>query len=107
MSKKKRETPEEIPEWLREPRQWTPVRMLPIDTLYAVYLAERCAPDDADPASSYMMMELISGIAAIDNQMFRQELAYQVIRAVYQLTNEHGKEIDRVLAGIYKARGER
>ena len=108
MSKKKQETPEELPEWLMPPRrQWTPVEMLPIDENYAVFLAEQCAPDDLDSSGRDMLMELICGIAAIEHPMYRQELAYQAIRVIYQLNNEHGEEINRWMARIYKARGER
>jgi septum formation topological specificity factor MinE len=95
----------DTPEWLREPsRQCTAVKMLSIDTLYALDLAQQCAPDDLDTRGRDDLMELICGIAAIDNQMYRQEVAYQAIRAIYQLNNEHGEEINRWMNRLYETR---
>jgi hypothetical protein len=82
-------------------RQWTRVKMYPIGTLRAEELAQWSAPQDISTTGRDALMELICGIAAIDSQMERQEVAYQAIKAVYQLNNEHAEEVARWMAGIY------
>lgn len=86
-------------------RNYTYIKMQPVDTLRAVELAERCAPQEADTFGRDDLMELICGIAAIDNQIFRQEIAYQACCAIYRLNNEHGLEVARWMDKIYRERG--
>lgn len=84
-----------------QPEQFTPVRMLPVWDERAIWLAENLVltGDEAEP-----LAELIAGIAAIECNMTRQELAYQAIRACFHMTNEHQKPIADFLTDIYEKR---
>lgn len=76
-------------------RQYTRVRMFPVDVLRAAELAERCAPQDSEPNGRKDLIELLCGIAAIDDAMRRQEVTLQAIRAVYHTGNEHLEDLAR------------
>ncbi len=96
-------TPAPAPEVESEnqPEQFTPVKMLPVWDERAIWLAENLVLTgyEAEP-----LAELIAGIAAIECNMTRQELAYQAIRACYHMTNEHQKPIADFLTDIYAKR---
>ena len=62
-------------------RQYTPIRMRPVAELRAARLAVYCAPQNIETTGRDALIELLCGIAAIENPIHRQEV-WQKIHGV-------------------------
>jgi hypothetical protein len=88
-----------------EPRQYTRIRMRPIGDLRAEALALYCAPQDIETHGRDALIELLCGIAAIENPMRRQEVAQQAVLRVYELNNEHIETVARYVEEVIGEEG--
>ena len=93
------ETPADVP------RQYTRIKMRPVDQLRAERLAVYCAPQDVDTTARDAMIELLCGIAAIENHMRRQEVTQQVVMRVYEINNEHIETVARYVEEVIGEEG--
>lgn len=87
------------------PRQYTRIRMRPIDELRAERLAVYCAPQDTHTTGRDALIELLCGIAAIENPMRRQEVTQWAVACVYEINNEHLETVARYVEEVVGEEG--
>jgi hypothetical protein len=87
------------------PRQYTRIRMRPIEELRAARLAVYCAPEEIDTTGRDALIELLCGIAAIESPMRRHEVAQYAVLRVYELNNEHLEAVARYVEEVIGEEG--
>ncbi len=91
---------------MKRPRQYTRATMLPIETPRAEHLGRYTADMSIDSARREALIELLCGIAAIEDHMLRQEVALQAMLAVYNMGNEVSEHLAQVVNRINREREE-
>jgi hypothetical protein len=79
--------------------------MRPIAELRAEQLAVYCAPQDIETTGRDALLELLCGIAAIENPMRRQEVAQSAVLRVYEINNEHVETVARYIEEVIGEEG--
>jgi hypothetical protein len=87
--------------WSSKPKQHTDALMLPVNPDRAEFLAGELTQDDLDAQA---LIELVCGIAAIEDAAARQRTAYAAMSQAYLQTANSQTSMLNYVAGIYKER---